>query len=819
MNQKISPLLQTDPASIGEWKLSGRLGQGGYGTIFLASKEKTQVALKMISKEWLNDIDAEGQLRFANEARILKELDHPNIARIIDQNLKTNIPYIAIEYLEGQTLESKIQEYGPLTESEWFKLSKSLLSALEYCHSKNIIHKDVSPANIIITDNGPKIIDFGNSFLKGSARLTQEGVVNGTPGYMSPEHYEGNDLSAEMDLFSLASVLIFAGTGKPAFTGQSKQEYRNKTLYEAPDLSNLKTNQRELLTPLMYKDPKERPSFEQINKALEELTSEIEFTAYKSVLNHFNKKLISAPKNNLPKRKIRQLVSAVIIALFVTIATIIFISQQSAEASDCTKLYKNGNYEEAITACAFEVSKGNQKFQITLGKAYKRADQTDQAQEVFAKCKNQYFECLHENAFFLKDVNQARKDWTTAYNNGVTNSSWALAISYNKSGDKATANLWIDKAVAVNNSIGQLMKSAQLFDDKDYKASLEIAKSLIGVDLSDYPSNGPIGFTIEKYILDIYEKTKNEVGRREFLEQCAKSNDYCIGELSSYYLGEDNVKAKAWAKKGVAVNNAESMWVLGRLAELSYIDTPEEKSADTTQARYWYKRAAEVGDVAGMFRTMRFAELDKNLEEACLWSNRLIARVDLRRSTWDQRLGDESWKESASGIIQKFKCGLTAEQPTPTPAASKKSSVPSVQPNATKQDQVQSALISSDELSVSSPLDPNVKISNIFGRIFSDSESMWRVILTNSSADPVPPINGIQFRLVGYEDAGWINVPYKLKKDPQFNSVYAAVDELFLVGLFKKFVCPEFRAVRQENGKIVNIWTKVKPECSNDYVP
>jgi serine/threonine protein kinase len=203
VNQKVPPLQSTDPESIGGWKLIGRLGQGGYGTIYLACKEHINVALKMISKEWLNDIDAAGQLRFANEVRILKELDHPNIAKIIDQNLKTNIPFIAIEYLEGQTLESIVEESGPLAKQEWFELSKSLLSALEYCHSKNIIHKDISPTNIIITDRGPKLIDFGNSFLKGSTRLTQEGVVNGTPGFMSPEHYDGNDLSPGFILISI----------------------------------------------------------------------------------------------------------------------------------------------------------------------------------------------------------------------------------------------------------------------------------------------------------------------------------------------------------------------------------------------------------------------------------------------------------------------------------------------------------------------------------------------------------------------------------------------------------------------------------------
>jgi Leucine-rich repeat (LRR) protein len=127
--------------------------------------------------------------------------------------------------------------------------------------------------------------------------------------------------------------------------------------------------------------------------------------------------------------------------------------------------------------------------------------------------------------------------------------------------------------------------------------------------------------------------------------------------------------------------------------------------------------------------------------------------------------------------------------------------------------------LSSNDLKISSPLASTVKTSEIFGRVFKDSEMIWRVILTNSSTESVPPINGIQFRLVGYEEAGWVSLPYKLKKDSRSNSVYAAVDDLFLSVLFKKPVCPEFRAVREENGKLVNIWTKGKPECSNDYLP
>ena len=815
MNQNISPLLPTDPELIGEWKLIGRLGQGGYGTIFLASKAQITVALKMISKEWLNDLDAEGQLRFANEARILKELNHPNIAKIIDQNLKTNIPYIAIEYLEGQTLESKIQESGPLSEHEWFEYLKSLLSALEYCHSKNIIHKDLSPTNIIITSRGPKLIDFGNSFLKGSARLTQAGVVNGTPGFMSPEHYEGNDLSSEMDLFSLASVLAYAGTGQPAFTAQTKQEYRNKTKFEAPELNKLNSKQRDLLTPLFYKDPKKRPSFNEINKALEELISDKPVTSYKSYLNKSSEKIIAIQKNDSPKRKIKQFISVVLIVLIAAVGLILFFSQQTAEASECTRSYKNADYEKAITACAFEAAQGNARSQITLGKAYKQVNQIDQAKEVFAKCKNEFYECLHENAFFITDISQARKDWETAFENGVSDSAWALAISYNKSGDKPLAQTWIANAVARNNPIGKLMESVSYFAEKDYKAAINIALTLTDADLSEYPETAATRrFSIEKYILAIYKNSNDDEGKMKFLLDCAKNNDYCIGELAREYFSlSDDVNAKKWAERGVTVNNGNSMWVMGKLAERSYWGKPEAEFADTTKARYWYKRSADVGDVASMARIAEFAVLDKKKVEACLWANRLIPIIDLRQGTYDELQGDQAWKSTASKIIQDLKCGIINADVV---QQSTSKNIPKTTPTPIGKisDGNLTPLLKYESSEYSEKVSTSVKTSSIFGRAYLSGIN-WIIPLTNSANESVPPINRVQFRNSTLPYGTWWNLPYILK-DSGSLGWQAEVSEIGIQLLHSTGdkVCPEFRLALVQDGLVSYIWTKSVAPCS-----
>ncbi len=555
MKQKISPLLQTDPSSIGEWKLDGRLGQGGYGTIFLASKNKAQVALKMISKEWLSDIDAEGQKRFANEARILKELNHPNIAKIIDQNLKTNIPYIAIEYLEGQTLESKIKESGPLPESEWFKYLKCLLSALEYCHSKNIIHKDLSPTNIIITDGEPKLIDFGNSFLKGSARLTQEGVVNGTPGYMSPEHYEGNDLSSEMDLFSLASVLAYAGTGQPAFIAQTKQGYSNKTKFEAPELSKLNSRQQNLLTPLFYKDPKRRPSFYEINKAIEEVELGKQLTSYKSFLNKSSEKIIASPIiRHSPKTRIRQLLLFVFLAMILSVGSILLL--QNSKTEQVLSPDPVNNTESSVPSSSSSTSE-------PLPKASKPSTCND-----FFVLNNVEADVLRTCQLLIK--------------NGDLDGYYKIGFYYYEQGETKKAISWwqngADKksALSMYRLAGVLYENGELSQAKKwYQACVEVASTNGG---KSWCMNG---------LGKIYYQEKDMKESRRWYQMSAD-----LGDQEGYYrVGMSYAGTKEWQK---ALDNYLKI-TNPKLGPKTLIAEAYSNLGNKDQALVWYKKAAEDG--------------------------------------------------------------------------------------------------------------------------------------------------------------------------------------------------------------------------------
>jgi serine/threonine protein kinase len=555
VNQKISPLLNTDPASIGEWKLSGRLGQGGYGTIFLASKDKTQVALKMISKEWLSDIDAEGQQRFANEAKILKELNHPNIAKIIDQNLRTNVPYIAIEYLEGQTLESKIQESGPLPESEWFEYLKCLLSALEYCHSKNIIHKDLSPTNIIITDRGPKLIDFGNSFLKGSARLTQAGVVNGTPGYMSPEHYEGNDLAPEMDLFSLASVLAYAGTGQPAFTAQTKQGYSNKTKFEAPELSKLNTRQQEVLLPLFYKDPKKRPSFYEINKAIEELMLGKKLTSYKSFLNKSSEKIIATPTIRYsPKTRIKQLLLFVTLATIFTVGFILFL--------------QNSRTAQVISLETFE------RIETSVPSSSPPANEALPKGSKPTTC-NDFFILNNVEADVLRTCQLLIK-------NGNLNGYYNIGFYYYEQGETKKAISWwqngADKksALSMYRLAGVLYENGELSQAKKwYQACVEVAGANEG---KSWCMNG---------LGKIYYQEKDMKESRRWYQMSAD-----LGDQEGYYrVGMNYAGTKEWQK---ALDNYLKI-LNPKLGPKTLIAEAYSNLGNQDQALVWYNKAAEDG--------------------------------------------------------------------------------------------------------------------------------------------------------------------------------------------------------------------------------
>ncbi len=220
------------PRQIGRYQVERVLGRGAMGTVYLATDPHIQrhVALKTIHAELLNDTrgaaaDAELPARFINEARAAGRLVHPHIVSVFDYGEADGVAFIALEYVRGETLAARLAQRAaggatmPLMRVlVWFT---QLLDALAYAHDVGVIHRDIKPANLLIAPRGEcKVTDFGIAQLD-TGRLTQLGMMIGTPSYMSPEQYSGAEIDPRSDLFSAGVVLYEMLTGVCPFAGAS----------------------------------------------------------------------------------------------------------------------------------------------------------------------------------------------------------------------------------------------------------------------------------------------------------------------------------------------------------------------------------------------------------------------------------------------------------------------------------------------------------------------------------------------------------------------------------------------------------------------
>lgn len=255
----------------GTYLIKSLLGSGGMGQVYLARHQglDRDVALKVLAS---NCISEKSWRRFEAEAKAIAGLDHPSLVRVNDLGVhQGKFPYYAMEYIDGESLESVISKLGPMVWQRALPLFKQVADGLAFAHSKGIVHRDLKPANILVlgAESGSpqiKILDFGLAKLSQmdpqNMRLTTTGEIFGSPYYMSPEQCLGNAVDARSDIYSLGCTLFECLTGKPPYTGEHALAVLSKhQIAEIPSLSDYLPGDsyppalNGLLTRMMAKEP------------------------------------------------------------------------------------------------------------------------------------------------------------------------------------------------------------------------------------------------------------------------------------------------------------------------------------------------------------------------------------------------------------------------------------------------------------------------------------------------------------------------------------------------------------------------------------
>ncbi|MFI6962239.1 protein kinase [Streptomyces sp. NPDC050255] len=275
-----------DPQRIGAYRLLGRLGAGGMGQVYLARSDRGRVvALKLVREELA--AQQEFRDRFRQEVRAARRVGSTWTAPVLDADTEAAVPWVATGYVAGPSLQTTVTgrantaagpapgAYGPLPDRSVHILGTGLAHALLAIHGADLIHRDLKPSNILLTIDGPRVIDFGIARALDTVTdggLTRTGALVGSPGFMSPEQVRGERVTPACDVFCLGAVLAYASTGRLPFGAAASGVHALlfRIAQEDPDLTGVPVDLVELIQDCLRKDPATRPSPDEILERLDE---------------------------------------------------------------------------------------------------------------------------------------------------------------------------------------------------------------------------------------------------------------------------------------------------------------------------------------------------------------------------------------------------------------------------------------------------------------------------------------------------------------------------------------------------------------------
>ncbi|MEI7030478.1 serine/threonine-protein kinase [Streptomyces pratensis] len=256
------------PQYAGAYRLEARLGSGGMGVVHLArSASGLQLAVKVVHAPYA--ADAEFRARFRQEVAAARRVSGAFTAPVVDADPDAVRPWMATLYVPGPTLSAQVKRNGPLAPAELRRLTTGLAEALRDIHRAGVVHRDLKPSNVLLSDTGPKVIDFGISRPYDSDLRTETGKLIGSPPYMAPEQFQRpRDVGPAADVFALGAVLVHAATGRGPFDSDSPYIVAYQVVHDEPDLSGVPQDLAPLVGRCLAKDPAARPTPDEVMAAL-----------------------------------------------------------------------------------------------------------------------------------------------------------------------------------------------------------------------------------------------------------------------------------------------------------------------------------------------------------------------------------------------------------------------------------------------------------------------------------------------------------------------------------------------------------------------
>ncbi|WP_370963037.1 serine/threonine-protein kinase [Amycolatopsis sp. cg9] len=260
----MKPLEAGEPRTAGKYRLVAELGEGGMGRVLLGvAPDGRLVALKQVHAEFARDPHFRD--RFRQEVVASQRVSGAFTAAVMDADPDAPTPWLASVFVTGPSLKEAVEATGPLPAEAVRRLAAGLAGALLEIHRVGLVHRDLKPGNVLLTGDGPRVIDFGIArATEGGPELTRTGGIVGSPAFMSPEQAESRPLTPASDVFSLGGLLVMAATGRAPFTGSTTAQVLYNVVHAVPDLSGVPPELRALVEPCLAKDPAHRPSPRQL---------------------------------------------------------------------------------------------------------------------------------------------------------------------------------------------------------------------------------------------------------------------------------------------------------------------------------------------------------------------------------------------------------------------------------------------------------------------------------------------------------------------------------------------------------------------------